>query len=118
MRSESGDQESAWQDNWFIQNWVGAIPVIRSIQKKSLSEAVDMAAMDTSMIVGGFVFMQFNLFDVNMMDSSEKPKLEMLGEMVTGMGAGMFAYHNAREAMKYAYSKVCGTCQTQEYQPF
>lgn len=114
MRSE--DQELTWRDNWFVINWLGAIPVIRSLRMKSISECIDTAAMDSSMILGGFLFMQFNLFDLNMMEKGEKPKFQMFGEMVSGMGAGMFAYHNVREAIKFSCSKSCDSDNSTRYQ--
>jgi len=101
MKKDSQEEQTtSWRDKFLIANFIGAILLIRALIQPSVPEAINTAGMDLSMIVGSFLAMWFNIFQIPMDETVDKKKGEMLGEMLLGMGLGMVAFMVTTQGVK------------------
>jgi len=90
MRTEA----NSWRDNWFVKNWLGALPLVRSLKEPKPIKVLDTLAGDSAMLAGGALgmWLEMHLISMERLNALERTGI-MLPVMWAGMAAGNLLYN-------------------------
>lgn len=100
-------ETSGWRENWFVKNWLTAIPFVGAFFKTpNNKEAAKHALHYTFMLAGGTTLMILEALPTSMDDPAVVKHAKMTTNMAIGMAVGEMCYNTLFSAGKAVVSRL------------